>query len=678
MCLCCLWGFSQTPIIDSLKKELYKPGIVDTLRLKVMLDLTYELVTSKPNQAILYTDTAIALAKKTNNSFKLGIAYNYRGMCYYFLADVDSAKKYLEEALKIGLEIENDELIQSVSANASTFYSETGDFAKALASLNRCIAIAKKNNHKEKLAGSLINLGIYYQRTSDVKKSLDAFYQALDISEKSSLTNTMASCYSNLSNSYFQVQDFDKAIMFCNKSILIYKSERNTRGVAISYLLMAQSFFEKGDYIKANDNCLLAKPFIDSSSCFQCNGLLYLTLAKCFMVKKIYDSCYYYSRKSIEISDQSQDDLNRSIGWTLVALSCNKANPSQFAEWGLNGNPLSKSIEFQKKGLEYALKGNYLEQLMQCYTNLAAFYQYQNNYKLANESLLKLINVKDSIDNDETKLTVLRNELNFESEKKQTLSQQKINDEKRKGKVLLFSSIFLFSIGFIGFIVYRKIQFRKKEQETSLYQLQLLDTEMKALRAQMNPHFIFNSLNSISNYIHHNENKVADEYLTKFAKLMRSILENSEKKEILLADDLKALEMYLQLEKLRTNDKFDFQINIDKSVDAENVYVPPLILQPFTENSIWHGFANESIKNGLIKLEFKKINNLLQMAVEDNGVGRFKNQKEMQNEKQSLGMKITNARLNLLNKEKGTNASLLVIDLEQGTRVEIKIPYIED
>ncbi len=216
----------------------------------------------------------------------------------------------------------------------------------------------------------------------------------------------------------------------------------------------------------------------------------------------------------------------------------------------------------------------------------------------------------------------------------------------------------------------------EKQKEAEL-KSQVSDTEMKALRAQMNPHFIFNSLNSISDYIAKNNTKVADEYLTKFATLMRLVLENSEKKEVPLFEDLKALELYMQLETLRLKDKFTYEIEVDDTIDKENTMVPPLILQPFVENSIWHGIAKKQ-GIGNIFIHIKKEGEMVSCIVEDNGVGRQVTDGIIalkdNSGKRSLGMKITKERIDIINKVKNANAFVKLTDLEQGTRVEVKLP----
>jgi LytS/YehU family sensor histidine kinase len=185
-----------------------------------------------------------------------------------------------------------------------------------------------------------------------------------------------------------------------------------------------------------------------------------------------------------------------------------------------------------------------------------------------------------------------------------------------------------------------------------------------------------NSLNSIGDYISHNKNDLASDYLAKFAKLMRLVLENSEKKVVVLADDLKALELYMQLEALRMNHKFSYDLQVDNNIDPETTLVPPLLLQPFVENSIWHGIATKQ-GTGKIKVAIIKSQNMIKCIVEDDGIGRAAAKSLQQlvaTEKKSLGMKITEARIQILNKVKNVSAGIQLFDLAQGTKVELILP----
>lgn len=219
---------------------------------------------------------------------------------------------------------------------------------------------------------------------------------------------------------------------------------------------------------------------------------------------------------------------------------------------------------------------------------------------------------------------------------------------------------------------------RLKEQRRSALQLRLSALEMKALRAQMNPHFIFNALNSIQECIVTKNTRSAYSYLSNFSKLVRMILENSEKQFITLADDLETLRLYLSLEKLRFDDSFDFEISIADDIDTSFIRIPAMMIQPFAENALWHGLIHKAGKKKL-NISFKQENSRLVCTIEDNGIGR-KRSAELktlsQAKNHSMGIKITEERLQLLK----ADATILIADLmnnngeASGTKVTIFIP----
>jgi LytS/YehU family sensor histidine kinase len=204
---------------------------------------------------------------------------------------------------------------------------------------------------------------------------------------------------------------------------------------------------------------------------------------------------------------------------------------------------------------------------------------------------------------------------------------------------------------------------------------------MNALQSQMNPHFIFNCLNSINNFVLCNESKLASNYLTKFARLMRLTLDNSNQKTISLNQELETLELYVFMERVRFSNGFDFNIDMCMEIDAHSVEVPPLILQPFVENAIWHGLLHKEEKgNVTICLDILE-GKWLVVKIEDNGIGREKSQefksKTVQKSK-SHGLEITAQRLKLLADEE--NNHIQIEDLyddggnAQGTKVTLRIP----
>lgn len=206
------------------------------------------------------------------------------------------------------------------------------------------------------------------------------------------------------------------------------------------------------------------------------------------------------------------------------------------------------------------------------------------------------------------------------------------------------------------------------------------ELEMQALRAQMNPHFIFNSLNSINRFILQNNKEQASAYLTKFSRLVRLILQNAQLSFITLENELEALELYLKLEALRFNHHFTYRISVSDTIDPETIKVPPLLIQPYAENAIWHGLMHKEEK-GHLEIEISKQDDVLYCKITDNGIGRKKagevNSKPASIK--SMGMRITADRIKLLHADNSYESPVKINDLfaadgsVAGTEVIIKI-----
>jgi len=232
------------------------------------------------------------------------------------------------------------------------------------------------------------------------------------------------------------------------------------------------------------------------------------------------------------------------------------------------------------------------------------------------------------------------------------------------------------------------LQLERSEKEKQLAELQQQKTEleMQALRAQMNPHFIFNSLNSINRFILQNNKIQASEYLTKFSKLVRMILQNSQASLITLESELESLELYLNLEALRFDYHFDYKISVETDLDISVLKIPPLIIQPYVENAIWHGLMHKEEK-GQLDIEVSQNNDYLYLKVTDNGVGR--KQAAMLASKsatkhKSMGLKITAHRIAMMQHANSNGSTITINDLVEpdgeaaGTEVIIKMPAIYD
>lgn len=227
-------------------------------------------------------------------------------------------------------------------------------------------------------------------------------------------------------------------------------------------------------------------------------------------------------------------------------------------------------------------------------------------------------------------------------------------------------------------------QHKKEKALEAKYNHELAKLEMSALRAQMNPHFLFNSLNSIKNFALTKGPKETASYLTKFSHLIRLILQNSKNPMVHLKDELEALKLYVEIEALRFENKFRFKFTVDDGLTINSILIPPLILQPYVENAIWHGLMHKKGTDGLLSISVKDLGDHIQCMIEDNGIGREKakaiKKQKIYTKQKSLGMEITNDRIELTNKIYNIKTKVQVVDLygsdgsPSGTRVLLNIP----
>ena len=228
---------------------------------------------------------------------------------------------------------------------------------------------------------------------------------------------------------------------------------------------------------------------------------------------------------------------------------------------------------------------------------------------------------------------------------------------------------------------YRVTQIRKEEVQKAAFSKKLSEMEMQALRAQMNPHFIFNSLNSINTFILKNQPDAASDYLAKFSRLIRLILQNSNSATVTLQNELEALQLYLEMEALRFRNKFTFQIRVGSEVEPEEIDIPPLLIQPYVENAIWHGLLHRE-STGHLGIDLQIENERLVCVIEDDGVGRQRAaelKSKSATRSKSLGMQITAHRMELMKELYGKETTVEIVDLVDasgeacGTRVVLTI-----
>jgi LytS/YehU family sensor histidine kinase len=358
------------------------------------------------------------------------------------------------------------------------------------------------------------------------------------------------------------------------------------------------------------------------------------------------------------------------------------------------------AISYAPQGLTIALKAKSTRSIRDAYEILYSVYDRLHKSDSAYYYYHSYITTKEAVMNNQTmgKMAAYNYEHTIASLEEKIVQQQRLQQELLQKKILAGSVIALLLIGAIVFriiVLKRKNEKLRLENELHIQQLetertkselqrQAAELEMQALRAQMNPHFIFNSLNSINMFILENNKLQASEYLSKFSRLIRLILQNSKEAFISLESELEALQLYLELESLRFDNKFEYKISVDEDIDTTTLKVPPLVIQPYAENAIWHGLMHKK-ERGYLEIELSQEDKILFCKITDDGVGRKKaaELKSKSSTHRSMGIRITEDRITMLQREQEKNF-ISITDLvfpdgtSAGTEVLIKIPLHYD
>ncbi len=540
----------------------------------------------------------------------------------------DSMMQYADEALQLSTKLDWQRGIAKsfIGKGLASSYGLNNQTA-ALDFYLKALGTDKNGYDYKNIAFNATNLiGIILYNQKQYNKALEYFTKAYTLMRAAGNTKNEEGLLLNIGNVYYDKNQKDSAKLYFTQCLAMAELKNNIQVQSVVLSSLSTFYLRDSNYLAANQYVLRSKLLsgLTGNHLVQAVSLVNLSLVKLGLHQA--DSAIIYGKEALTIAE------------------------------------LAGSMQYRREAWQA----------------LSSAYEYKNMFKEALAATKNFSILNDSLLSDESKQEVTRNEMKFEQAKKEAIQEAEINRQKTIKNSIITGVIILLVASFISFIFYKNRRDARQKQQEAEFKSEVADTEMKALRAQMNPHFIFNSLNSISDYIAKNDTQSADRYLSKFAKLMRVILENSEQKEVTLADDLKALELYIQLEALRMNNKFSYEILVDNGVDKEATMVPPLILQPFVENSIWHGIAKkEGLGKILIHIK-KEGEDMINCIVEDDGIGR---QQAMlvktslhQQEQPSLGMKITQARIDILNKIKNTKAVVELSDLAQGLRVEVKLP----
>ncbi|WP_228459613.1 tetratricopeptide repeat-containing sensor histidine kinase [Chryseobacterium bernardetii] len=552
--------------------------------------------------------------------------------------------------LRKAVDKNDDKGVADTYVTMGTDYYNQGNYAKSEEYLVKAKALYQKLNDKKSLETVTRKLAQSQEKQNKIAPALSNYSMAaqMSYSEKSKTVNS--NDVARLSSPTPELRA--EAI---RNNINISKKENDQGNVAEGYSQLADVNIQQKDIYKAEENLNNAYQ-ISKKEAPQQALAINQKLADLYVENKNFDKAIEAKKKVLKenfVKENSQEKVNQIQ--ELADIYIKKNNPKEAVDllknaYGIaldKGHTLEAQKSVKKLDSLYAISGN-VDASVQLYRDFLS-------------KLPSLVSKDRSlVDNKILEDTEQRiSQLEKEKELKDELIRKKnIFNYGLIGVLILLTGLIVFI-----FRTLKKVQVKNKK------------IALQSLRREMNPHFIFNSLNSVNHFIATNNELEANQYLTRFSKLMRGVMENSTDDFIPFQQELDLLQNYLALEKTRFADKFDYEIDVDESLNLQSLQVPGMLVQPFLENAIWHGLRYRTEK-GFLKLSFEKSEQYLKITIEDNGIGIEESKKQKtrhQKTREGRGMKNTLERIQLLNDLYKKNITCSVKDKENNSGVLVTI-----
>jgi two-component system sensor histidine kinase YesM len=559
--------------------------------------------------------------------------------------------------LQKSLDVNDEAQIAKNYERVANEFLNKGDKAKAEEYFKKAIASYTKLKLVEDKTRVTRSLAKVQESQKDYESAIKSYEVAGAISEDKSLEKINA----NDANRLRSVASPVAQAGYVDSNIELLKKENKKEEVSAAYVQKAENSLQQKNKEVAIEsyNQALAYAKGKPATIIKINN----EIAKVYASDNQFDKAIGINEKLLAEAKTKQD-FNTQIKQlqSLSTLYFKKEDPN-------------KAIVALKEAFALALqKGNSAE-AKKSLTSLTQYYNGKGNSKESLALYDQFLQNFDQLVQSDTTLIDAKTFQVSEDKIRQLEKEKSLKDElitkKNTFNYFLLGSIGLLLLLFL-WIVKALFSIKTKNKEIAL----------QSLRREMNPHFIFNSLNSVNQFIAENKELEANKYLTSYSNLMRNTMENSNKDFVTLDNELEQLKKYLELEHLRFQDKFDFKISVDPELDPERTMVPNMIIQPHLENAIWHGLRYLDAK-GLLQLEVRLTNGKLVICIEDNGIGLARSQElKTSNQKthQSRGMSNTKERIGLLNELYKQHIAFQISEKafpETGTIVEINFPLID-
>ncbi|MGD1847087.1 MAG: tetratricopeptide repeat protein [Salibacteraceae bacterium] len=643
--------------VDSLENAL--SGVNDTTKVRLLVEISDEWGKRDPKQAVEHALQGLLLAIETEDSISVFRAYRQLGIANSVAGKYEAAKDTLEHALELSKLLRRPPWVINSLLSIGNVSRKLTDYEGALAYYQEAALLAKQKQLEALEAQSLCNVAVAHADLGNYDKAIEYCLLSIEIDRKLNNQKTLAVTLGNIAIYYAISGDFESGILFLKQAYQINENRGNKEGMAYNLNNMGRMYTDLGNLQKAIECLLRSKELNEKRKDYRMVAYNEVNIGRNYLEMGRTDESIYYARLSLETAN-----FIKTRG-----------------DWVTDAYQILAEAHAERKEFDEAF--HYLQQ----YTDLRdTLYTEQTSAKIA--EMEGLFNKE----RQQQEIALLQER---EASSKAALEKELAEGQVRR-TIMWFSLVALALM--IALVITQVVNYRRRNRTRELLAAkaeearekeasrQLAEMRLKALRSQMNPHFIFNVINSIQHFIMKSDRKAGYNYLSKFARLIRVILENSQKNTVFLEEELKTLKLYLEIESLRFEDKFDYQIEFGEALNGTNYEIPAMLVQPYVENAIVHGLLNKTEKGRLL-IKIDRDESLLHCVVQDNGVGRKKAQEIKKNKllsHRSVGMSNTSARLEILNLNRNTQTRVDIQDLfdeegdVSGTRVDLYIPIINE
>lgn len=564
------------------------------------------------------------------------------------------------------------QIIVSILSSLGSACEDAGRLDEALKwyQLFQKVALVVK---PEDVVDSYNLIGNVWFRKGNFSKAIDNYFVALYYCSQNYDIGSAASAMNNIGNVYFSLEDYNKALEYYQRSIILMRRQNMREDLAASLINTGNVYLLLEDFAKARSCFSDAYHIALETNNGIRQGSALTSLGIYYEKTNNIDSAAWYFSQTMAIVDTTQSSVEYLMTMRgLGSVEIKRGNYSAAADY------LDKGYRLANNAGLYDVATDILNLLIQASEQLhnpeKTLAYYRRYVELSKQ--ISQAEVSEKMAKYEQSYKTLLKEKTIEAQKKEIAAVQKAN----RFLTWLFTAVFVFLI--VLFFVFRRLYINRSRIQQHKLESRLIEIRLQALSAQINPHFVSNALNSIQSYFISGDVEKASDYLADFGMLIRMVLENSVKNFIPISEEMQFLSLYLKLEQLRMSHKFSYEISCETMLSDPEVLIPPLLIQPYVENAIWHGISNKEGK-GTIEVRFSMNGNQLNVSVCDDGIG-VEHSRELQTQfprkRKSYAMSINRDRIKLLGdffrREVAVTVAPANTETNIGTKVELIIPVI--